>query len=168
MRKLEIVAISVLLVLSSLPVEGEPCQFRNRPNGEKVAYLAKVGPDASDPCVSYLIYWLGVERYEPAAPVLVRFLDFAIEEESSMRGSRTLHPAREALVKIGKAALPSLLKVIESDDGSPSARSSAVEVWMRIYRYEAPDGVAALGQAVADTSDEKDKKRLLAALLRCA
>jgi hypothetical protein len=163
MERFKIIAISALLIFSTRPLQSETCQFRNKPNEEKVAYLSKVGPDETDPCVPYLIRWLGIERYEPAAPVLVRFLDFRQSRENDAVGAE-YYPAEEALVRIGKAALPSILQVMESDDASTPTRQIAVDVWMRIYRSEAPNGIAALRKAATDAGNAIAKKRLLTAL----
>lgn len=114
-------------------------------------------------CVTWAIHKLGKGRYEPAIPALVKLLDFRrpqTQTEEIFHGlSRELFPAREALELIGKKAQPDVLLVIEGDSTSATALDNAVAVWMEIYKYERPKGVAVL-KLEETTADNQAAKNL--------
>jgi hypothetical protein len=123
--------------------------FRNANKTDLVQFLNNVVPDEKNArCVTWAIHKLGKERYWPAIPALVRLLDFRRPQTPVDKMTETfpreLFPAEEALDKIGKQALPELLRAITADSTSPIAREHAVGAWMVIYREddEQPNGVA--------------------------
>ena len=61
---------------------------------------------------------------------------------------------------IGEKALPEVLRAIEADSTSPTARDNAVSVWMEAYKYERPKGVALLKQEETKTNNDTIKKKL--------
>jgi len=124
-----------------------------------------IADESNAECFTFAMYRLGQDRYEPSVPVLVRLLDFrrpATEREK--RGyyihMQSIYPAVEALEEIGKNALPAVLEVIKSDSSSATARDNAVSVWMEIYKYESPKGVALLRQEAENATDNASKKTL--------
>jgi hypothetical protein len=84
----------------------------------------------------------------------VKLLDFhrpPTEEEKMgafLRPSamEEMFPAAEALEEIGKSAQAEAFHAIGSDSVSTTSREHAIAVWMEIYKYERPKGVALLKQ----------------------
>jgi hypothetical protein len=67
------------------------------------------------------------------------------------------------LEEIGKPALPAVLEIIKSSS-SAKARENALIVWMEIYKYEPPKGVAVLQHEAVATDDPAVKLNLQWAL----
>lgn len=134
-----------------------------------VQFLNGVNPGEENGwCVTWAIHKLGKERYEPAIPALVKLLNFRRPQtrtEEMFHGlSRELFPAREALELIGKKAQPDVLLAIEADSTSAMALDNAVAVWMEIYKYERPKGVATLKQEEIKTDNEAIRTRLASSI----
>ena len=143
--------------------------LQNATPPDLVQYLNGVTPAEENRwCITWAIHKLGKERYEPAIPALVKLLDF---RRPQTRGEETFHglseelfPAQEALELIGTKAQPDVLLAIEGDSPSSAARDNAVAVWMEIYKYERPKGVAALKQEEIKVDNEGIKTRLASAI----
>jgi hypothetical protein len=136
-------------------------------------YLSGVTPDEKNAwCVTWAIRRVGKARYEPAVSALVRLLDFRRPQTPQEKmgfgdlSSARVFPAQDALEEIGKAALPEVLRAIEADSTSGTARENAVEVWMEAYKYERPKGVALLKQEEMKTTDTAIKQKLTWAIQR--
>jgi len=136
---------------------------------ELTKYLDGVIPDEKNgDCVTWAIQRMGDERYDPAIAVLARLLDFRRPPTSRekqgiylrMQTVWEMYPAASALDLIGKQALPAVLRVIEEDLSSSTARENAVAVWMDIYKYQKPEGIALLKQRETEASNEMVKRRL--------
>lgn len=88
-------------------------------------------------CVTWAIYGVGDEKYEPAIPALIGLLDFRrpdiLTTWDGLPGSP--YPAEEALEEIGQPALPVILAVMKDLKASSNAQASAVEAWAEIYRH---------------------------------
>jgi hypothetical protein len=69
-------------------------------------------------------------------------------------------------VLIGEKTLPAVLHAIEADSTSTKARQNAVFVWMEIYKYERPKGVALLRQELDKTHEVSVKAQLQWALAK--
>lgn len=143
-----------------------------------VKFLSAVVPDEENAhCVTWASHKLGKEHYEPATTALVRLLDFhrpQSDGEKLFHGlSEELFPAMEALMLIGKKALPEVLRAIEAESTSAIARENALSVWMEVYRdsNEQPKGVGLLKQEETKANDNKLQQRLAwavqKALTRC-
>jgi hypothetical protein len=101
---------------------------------------------------------------------LVKLLDFrrpATPAEKSgfyirLQIIEEVFPAASALEAIGKKVLPEVLRAIEADSTSATARENAVAVWMEIHRYgdEHPKGLALLKQEEINAKDGATKQRL--------
>jgi hypothetical protein len=118
-----------------------------------VEFLTGVVPDEKNArCVTWAIHRLGNEHYAPAVSALVKLLDFhrpPTEDDKMgvfLRPSLVgeMFPAAESLEQIGEGAKAEVLRAIGSDSVSAKTRENAVAVWMEIYKYERPKGVALL------------------------
>lgn len=162
---------ALLLIISSGQLLGEDCGSLRSASPESLVSFLEANTPSEDnaECLTFAIYKLGEMRHEPAIPTLARLLDFRRPpDEHEKRGShirmRGFYPAVDALDEIGKSALPSVLEVIEADSSSATARENAVSVWMDIYKYEAPKGVATLRQEFESSNDATVKRNLKWAL----
>jgi hypothetical protein len=123
-------------------------------------------------CITLAIHNLGTRRYEPAIGVLIRLLDFrrprTPKEEAGFSdlSSAFVFPAEGALEEIGKMALPEILRAIEADSTSATARENAVSVWMEAYKYERPRGIALLKHEETQANNNSAKERLSRAVQR--
>jgi hypothetical protein len=144
--------------------------FKNAVSPDLAQYLNGVVPDAKNAdCVTLVTRKLGKERYGPAITALVKLLDFRrpLTQQEKMgfwvrpRITEEMFPAAEALELIGKEAIPELLSVIKADSTSGTARENAVAVWMEIYKYEHPGGVADLKREETKVNDNAVKQRLM-------
>jgi hypothetical protein len=149
--------------------------LNNAVSADLLQFLNGVTPDKENAwCVTWAIRKMGLERYEPAVVVLVRLLDFRrppTEEEAKGFYLRSqsideLFPAALALEFIGKPALSEVLRAIEAESTSATARENAVAVWMEIYKQhdEHPKAISLLKQAQTNASDDAAKQKLRWAL----
>jgi hypothetical protein len=119
-------------------------------------------------CVTWAIHRLGNERYEPAISALVKLLDFhrpPTEDEKLGVHLRPqlvgeMFPAAESLEQIGEGSKAEVLRTIGSDSVSATARENAIAVWMEIYKYERPKGIALLKQEENKPNTEAVKQNL--------
>jgi hypothetical protein len=174
------IAITILSVASlfGIPhqVYGQECDnLRNAASTDLVSFLAGALPDEKNAeCVAWAISQLGTRRYDPGAATLVRFLDFHRPLNANEKlgvylrpqGIGDVYPAVDALALIGEKALPTVLHAIEADSTSTKARENAVFVWMEIYKYERPKGVALLKQELDKTREAAVKQQLQWALVK--
>lgn len=147
--------------------EGWCTTLEGASSADLVQFLNMVVPDQENArCVTWAIHRLGKEQYEPAVAALVRLLDFRRPQTEVDRAfhnlSNEMFPAEEALELLGKKALPELLRAIEADTTSATAREKAVKVWMEIYRYddEDPKGIADLKHEESKAKSDTIKERL--------
>lgn len=141
--------------------------LRGASSTELAKFLNDVAPDEGNArCVSWAIHKLGEERYDPAIVSLVRLLDFRLPQTEGEKISgwywNQEFPAEEALTRIGKKALPEVLRAIEASTSSDTLRENAVFVWMEIYRQsdEHVKAVAMLKQEEIKAKDDATKERL--------
>jgi hypothetical protein len=160
----KVVALATLLFLAlGGRLFGQDCEsLRSASPDDLVSFLDANPPDeANAECLTFAIHKLGEKRYEPAIPVLARLLDFRrpLNEREKrglylhIQGIPEIYPAANALEEIGASALPTVLEVIKAGSASTTARENAVSVWMEIYKYESPKGVARLKQEADKTND---------------
>lgn len=81
-----------------------------------------------------------------------------------MQITEEVYPAAEALEQIGKQTEAKVLHAMVGDSVSAVARENAVAVWMEIYKYERPKGVALLKQAEHKLDTEAAKQKLKVAV----
>lgn len=184
MKDIEVAAISTALCLAfACPTFGQVhdryenvCpSLQDAVPPDLLQYLNGVNPDEKNAwCVTWAIHKLSTKHYEPAITALVKLLDFQRPQTPQEKigfadlSSTRLFPAQDALEEIGKPSLPEVLRAIEVDSTSPTARQNAVEVWMEVYRRSgdqlkgAPqtEGIALLKQAEMKTADAGTKQRL--------
>jgi len=145
--------------------------LQNASSPDLVQFLSGVVPEEKNgDCVTWAINKLGNEHYEPGITALVRLLDFrrppTPREKQGIymrvQGISEVYPAAGALSLIGQKALPEILRTIEADPTSPTARENALFVWMETYRQtdEHPKAIAILKREETQTNDEKIKQRL--------
>ena len=161
MRLAKIVTVALMFFCGPCPCLGQgQDRFAGWCNGLELAaspylveFLSGVVPDEKNSrCVTWAIHRLGNERYAPAVSALVKLLDFhrpPTEDEKMgvfLRPSLVgeMFPATESLEQIGEGAKAEVLRAIGSDSVSAKTRENAVAVWMEIYKYERPKGVALL------------------------
>jgi|SRR5579864_122644 len=162
-----------LLILVASCAAWECKELGNAPPQELVSYLESATLSSQNAeCVTYAIERLGLLKYEPAVPALARLLDFRRPLTSREKHGIYLHvqtveeiyPAANALQRIGKGSEAAVLDAIRAGRGSEQARDNAVFVWMEIFKYEAPEGVARLKHEADETADVAEKGRLTDAL----
>ena len=147
--------------------EGWCYGLQNASSLDLLEFLNAVVPDEWNArCITWAIHKLGKEHHEPAIPAIVKLLDFRIPrtpvEEIFHSLSEETFPAEAALERIGKKALPEVLRAIEADSTSAIARENALSVWMEIHREsdEQPKGVSLLKQEETHASDSAIKQKL--------
>jgi hypothetical protein len=165
MRGNTIASFTLLLsVMGSL--YGQDCvDLENAPSERLVSFLERIVPnDQNSKCVTFAIKALGDRQFKPAVGVLTRLLDFrrppSEEERAGVVTLHTFYPATTALEQIGRSSLPLVLKAIKSSSTSAKARENAVDVWMEIYKYNRPEGVASLKRAATEASESSAKERM--------
>lgn len=139
-------------------------RLQNASSPDLVQFLDTVVPDEMNSrCLTWAIHTLGKRHYEPAVSALVRLLDFRrsrTQGEEIFWPGRELFPAEVALERIGKTALPEVVRAIEADATSETAREKAVAVWMEAYKYERPKGISLLREEEAKSTSNATKQRL--------
>jgi hypothetical protein len=186
LRLARIVAAALLFCCVARPAFGQNrfagwCDnLEHADSSDLVEFLNGVVPDEKNArCVTWAIHRLGNERYEPAISALVKLLDFhrpLTEDEKTgvfLRPSLVgeMFPAAESLEQIGEGAQAEVLHAIGSDSVSTTARENAIAVWMEIYKYERPKGVALLkleaDKANTEVVRQKFKMAVRTALKYC-
>jgi hypothetical protein len=171
MREIKIVLLLIALFLpGAVRVAAAECnRLAGAASADLVSYLGETKPDRrSAQCVAFAISWLGDQREEPAVPVLTKLLDFRFPLNARQKQrlfvleleGTSIYPAVNALVRIGKNSLPSVLEVIKSDSGSRVTRENAVSVWMQIYKNQSPVGVMLLKREADTTEDSFTRQRV--------
>lgn len=171
-----IALVITLLTVGSCFARCQDCaSLNNAASPDLVSYLSGIVPDApNEQCITQAIGKLGSEHYEPAIAVLARLLDFRRPpDEREKRGFVihlltiwNLYPAAGALDLIGRKASPEVLRVIELDSTSTTARENAVAVWMGMYKYEQPKGIGLLKDRLDQATDAASKQKLRWAMTR--
>lgn len=159
------------LIALDAPSFGDGCeQLENLSVSDVRAFLeSAVSANSSAGCVEFAIKRLGEARYEPAISVLVKFLGFRrqpteLEKNGTYIRAREWYPAVVALEEIGKPALSALLESIKVDNKSTVVRDNAVAVWMQIYKYDTPHGIARLKHEADKANDPTTKENLKSAV----
>ena len=171
-----VMALSLMLSYSGRAQEhggftNECDSLRNAASPDLVQFLNGVTPDEKNgDCVTWVIRKLGERKFESSVPSLVRLLDFrrppTLREKQGiylrMQGIWEIYPAVDALSSIGEKALPAILRALQADSTSPTARGNALFVWMEVYRQsdEHVKGVAVLKQEETKAKDDATKERL--------
>jgi hypothetical protein len=170
-KEIRIIAlVTALSFLASPRVGAQECgRFQNASPEKLVSYLNGIVPDQRNPsCTAFAIDQLGNQRYEAAAPVLTKWLEFRWPANARQkqrlfvleRDGASIYPAVNALGKIGKKSLPSVLEVIKADSASRQMRENAVSVWMQIYKNESSVGLMLLKQEADRTKDPSTRQRV--------
>jgi hypothetical protein len=145
------------------------CPFDGRDLKTLQQYLERVSSTREDPdCVGAAIGRLGERHFAPAAPVLVKFLDFRWYPRGDAGKLHWPYPAVTALEEIGDASLPSILGVLEDNAVSVTSRENAITAWMGIYRYKEPIGIQRLRKEALDAADSSHRRLLLQASVAAA
>jgi hypothetical protein len=171
MREIKTIALlTALFLLGAVRVAAAECnRLAGASSADLVSYLGETKPDrTSAQCVAFAINRLGDQREEPAIPVLTQLLDFRFPLNARQKQrffvleleGTSIYPAVNALVRIGKNSLPSVLEVIKAGSGSRVTRENAVSVWMQIYKNQSPVGVMLLKQEADRTKDPAARQRV--------
>ena len=179
-RKIKI--LTAMLLLGTVRLWAADCdRLQRASSGDLVSYLTRTMPDYKNAeCAAFAIDKLGSHRYQPAIPVLTKFLDlrWPRNERKNLqaqqngpvfepsRGRIGTYPAISALEQYGQAALPALLQTISGDSTSPTAREAAAFVVIKIYQNEPSRGVALLKEGADTTKDNATRQRLGRAAFR--
>jgi hypothetical protein len=167
------------LVLSKGPCFGQECpEFEKmRSNEHALAQLLRNQESArrSPDCTIFALRRLGELNYDGksmkgglgtnvVAELLTEYLDFErprLEfEPLGVGGNSDLYPAVPALVEIGSAAQPALLKAITSEKTSDVARENAVTVMMYLHRENQAIAVKVIKIAARNEKDADAAERL--------
>ncbi len=181
-EKTKILIVILLFLLGDVQLWAANChRLQSVSSGDLVSYLASTMPDYRNAeCAAFAIDKLGTLRYQPAIPVLTKFLDFrwprnvqknlqAQQNDRAFepsRGRPGTYPAISALEQYGQEALPALLQTITADSTSTTAREAAVFVLIKIYKDEPSKGVALLKEGADTTKDNATRQRLGRAAFR--
>src|SRR6266496_4796843 len=171
MQRIKIIVLAGVISLLSVPgLIAQSCgQIQSSAPDTVVAYLSGMRPDRANAlCVRSAIKQLGDSRHEPAAPVLTKFLDFRWPPDAHQKqrlfvlehDGASIYPAANALVQIGKGAVPAVLSAIKSGIWSRDSMEVALSVWMTIYKDQAPIGVALLRQESDNAAQPGERQRL--------
>lgn len=165
--------ITAVLFLATFPLGAQECHTLQAASLEQTALYLNSHPDRQQdaPCIRFAIGRLGEQRYEPAIPVLTRFLDFRWPVGAHQKQARivldrdkvTIYPASDALEKFGQDALPAVLTAMEARSTSQVGLEVAVSVWMTLHRDNAPLGVSLLKQEANSASDPFSRQQLISA-----
>src|SRR6266568_3111773 len=146
--------MTALSLLSTVNAAALECNgLQNAASSELVSYLRKNIPNQGNAeCVAFAINEIGEQRYEPAVPVLTKFLEFRwpVNARQKQRlfvlehDGKIIYPAATALEQIGKNALPAVAEALKAPVMSKQAGEVAVSVWMQIHKDEPVKGVAIL------------------------
>ena len=133
---------------------------------------------ADGDCVAFAINTLGEQKYAPAIPVLIQYLDFNWPRgmwqkqrhfaETPNPSDIHVFPAATALEKMGNKALPALLAVMKSGMPGRLRRDTVITVWMANFESNRPFGVMLLKQEAAKAQDPTARQRLNIAALKAA
>jgi hypothetical protein len=159
-----------ILLVSSLHAATQECNtLQSRSPGNMASYLSDTTDRRQNTsCIAFAIKTLGEQRYEPAIPILTKFLDFrwpvgAHQKQMRLvleRDKLTIYPAADALEKMGQASLPAILAAMQKKSTSRAAMEVAVSVWMTIHKDNAPLGVSLLKQEADNATDPFSKHQL--------
>ena len=170
MKRTAIIVSAITLVLSTNMLGQQCSQLSTSSSDALVSYLTVTTSSlANAPCLAFAITQLGNQRYQPAIPVLTKFLDFRwpVGGHQKQRlfvlqhDGSSIYPAANALGQIGTIALPAVLNAMKSNTTSRESMEVAVSVWMTIYKSQAPVGVALL-KPQADLATQRLTKQRLA------
>ena len=170
-REIRVITLMMaLFLLVTLQLIAQECeQLKDAASDQLLSYLADLKPDETNAqCITFAIGKLGDQRYEPAVPVIMKFLDFrrpvSVREKQGLyvhiQSTDEVYPAARYLEEMGDKAVHAVLDAIKANSTSPIARKNAVFVWMEIYKSEPPRGVSLLREEL-DKSDEARTKQNL-------
>jgi hypothetical protein len=139
-------ALSLLSTVNAAALESNGLQ--NADSSELVSYLRKNIPNQGNAeCVAFAINEIGEQRYEPAVPVLTKFLEFRwpVNARQKQRlfvlehDGKSIYPAATALEQIGKNALPNAIVSVKRIRGIRTAACGhvllpAVAVALRLWQ----------------------------------
>src|SRR5205823_8636134 len=118
--------MTALSVLSTVNAAALECNgLQNAASSELVSYLRKNIPNQGNAeCVAFAINEIGEQRYEPAVPVLTKFLDFRWPVNARQKHPLCLlehciksnYPASRPLEQIGRSALRAVAEGLRARD----------------------------------------------------
>jgi len=159
----------LLWLLAAAPGECQlfSCTKLDGAKPEKLlAYLEQDRASLPQNCVLFAIERLGLAKYTPAIPLLMKYLDYPRPPDPGpwhphAQSVGYLYPAASALGWMGKASVPSLLSVIASSESSDLVRKNASEIIYALYsREDVTEGIAVMMRASRNESDAYSRAHL--------
>ena len=137
-----------------------------------LGYLENDRKELDPPCILYAMERLGVQRYTPAAKVLITYLDYPMPQnpkpEPHGRGllwAGDRYPAANALFLIGQSIIPPLIDVLANEKTPRVIHENALATIKALLAETPPESVAILVRASRDLSrsDAVGGRRLMQA-----
>lgn len=162
-------SVGLLWLLAAVPGDCQAfaCKKLNgaKPD-ELMRYLQRRPAPPPQDCTLFAIEQLGFARYEPAVPLLVKYLDYPRPPDPGWWHSHAqdvgyLYPAANALFGVGKESIPALLRVTASPDSSDLLRMNAGDTIFALYsRDHIEEGIAVMMRASRQESDPYSRAHL--------
>jgi hypothetical protein len=115
---------------------------------EQLEYLKGNRAALVPPCLMAAFDGLGYKRFTPAIPLLIQFLDFKRPYETlccRAGGYTWVYPAGEALLEIGRPAVPALVEAIAGSNTPEVIRKNAAGVLNEMFwNWQEPTGAISL------------------------
>jgi hypothetical protein len=135
------------------------CQgFEGKTSQAALAYLKQERTTLEPACIYDAILILEGDRYKPAVPTLLQYLDFKNPDAEIAHKARTgptadFYPAADALSYFGDAVIPAMQQVITSEDSTKVSRLNAASVYFALRPK--PSTIALIAKAARDTGDRE-------------
>lgn len=155
----------------------ECVELKDSKPAELVAYLQADRSGLKPECIAYAADKIGLYRYAPGVQILIQYIDYRLPVDPRKARSPavgraptlgTIYPATDALLEIGKPAIPSLVQVVAARASSDTARTNAAFVLFEIHGLKVADAVRVLVQASHQAEDRETKFRLFEAARKVA
>jgi hypothetical protein len=135
------------------------CQgFEGKTSQAALAYLKQERTTLEPACIYLAILILEGDRYKPAIPTLLQYLDFKNPDAEIAHKARTgptadFFPAADALSYFGDEVIPAMQQVITSEDANKISRLNAASVYFSVKPK--PSTFAFIAKAARDTGDRE-------------
>jgi hypothetical protein len=158
-----------LLATGGLSSANAKCsELENKDAPELLKYLsgdrAKLAPE----CILYALENFGERRYEPAAKILISYLDFRRPVELAFSRPLPASPAESGLFLLGRPVVPLILEAMTASDSSDLMRASAANVIYAIHGSTPEVGIAMIKRAGDRAQDPILSQKLLESAVNLA
>jgi hypothetical protein len=152
--------ICVLMASGLMAQQKVPqCQgFEGKTSQAALAYLKQERTTLEPACIYDAILILEGDRYKPAIPTLLQYLDFKNPDAEIAHTARVgptvnFYPAADALGSFGEMVIPAMQQVITSEDFIKVSRLNAASVYF--WLKPKPSTLAFIAKAARDTGDRE-------------